>query len=313
MCLAGKQEDDRTVGIVDYLAETLQVGEEQMRTLVGGEAAAEADDECVGIEVLDELDHTLRVALVLQPCLFVLHGHIVEEFLLQCLTRFPYLFVGAVVDAVPNLLVRLVAEVLCIEVLGIDFAPFRSAPCGEVNAVGDVADMAFFGIIAVPDAIEHLLADLSVQPTYAVDLLTSVAGKGTHAELLAVVFWISATHSDEFIPADAQNLRVSAHVLAEELLVEVVVAGWHRRMHGVEGRGTDHFEGLVEGQTFLNVVAQALQVAKCGMAFVAVVDVLLDAELLEQKHTAYAEENLLLQSVLPVTAVECVCDGFVEF
>ena len=48
------------------------------------------------------------------------------------------------------------------------------------------------------------------------------------------------------------------------------------------------------------------------MALVAMVDVLLDAELLECEHTADTEKNLLLQTVLVVAAIEGVCDRLVK-
>ena len=312
MSLTGKQEDDWTFRIVDNLAQTLKVGEEQMSTLVSGKAAAEADDQSVGIEALKKLDHSLRVTLVLQPSLLILLADVLKEFLLQSLASCPYFLIGTVVDAVPDFFVRLVAEMFCVEVLGINLSPFRSTPSGEMNAVGDVADMALFGIIAVPDAVEHLLADLAMQPAHAINLLTSVAGECAHAELLTVVVGIRAAHSDEFIPTDTQHLRIAAHVLAEEFLVEVVVTGRHGSVYGIERRGTNDFECLVECQAITDVVAQALQVAECGMSLVAMVNVLLDAELLEQKHTANAEKNLLLQAVLPIATIEGMGDGLVE-
>ena len=49
------------------------------------------------------------------------------------------------------------------------------------------------------------------------------------------------------------------------------------------------------------------------MAFVCVVDGVVDAEFLEREHTADAEEIFLLDTVFPVTAVELVGDGAVPF
>ncbi len=49
------------------------------------------------------------------------------------------------------------------------------------------------------------------------------------------------------------------------------------------------------------------------MAFVCVVDGVVDAEFLESEHTADAEEIFLLDTVFPVTAVELVGDGTVPF
>ena len=56
--LTGKEEDDGALGVVHNLAETVEVGEQQMSALIGCEATAEADDQCVGIETLEELHHT---------------------------------------------------------------------------------------------------------------------------------------------------------------------------------------------------------------------------------------------------------------
>ena len=128
-----------------------------------------------------------------------------------------------------------------------------------------------------------------------------------------MVVGIGATHADELVPRDAQLLGIAAHVLAEESLVEVVVAGGHGGMHGVEAAGAHQLKGLVEGEAvLLDIVAQTLQVAESCVTLVAVVDILLDAQLLQQQHTTDTQQNLLLQTVLPVTAIERVSDGLVE-
>src|SRR5205807_3443729 len=54
MGLAGKDELDRTFGIVDHRGETLDVGENQVGALVGGEAAGKSDGERVWTEHLAE-------------------------------------------------------------------------------------------------------------------------------------------------------------------------------------------------------------------------------------------------------------------
>ncbi len=48
------------------------------------------------------------------------------------------------------------------------------------------------------------------------------------------------------------------------------------------------------------------------MALVAMIDILLDAQLLQQQHTTDTEQNFLLQSVLPVTTIKAVSDRLVE-
>ena len=83
-------------------------------------------------------------------------------------------------------------------------------------------------------------------------------------------------------------------------------------MDGVKTAGTHQFHSLVEREMLLlDVVAQTLQVSQCGMALVAVVDVFLDAKLLQGQYATDTEQDFLLQTVLPVAAIEAVGDGLV--
>ena len=50
MGLAGEDELHRALGVVDHGGQALDVGEDQVGALVGGEAAGEADGERVGRE-----------------------------------------------------------------------------------------------------------------------------------------------------------------------------------------------------------------------------------------------------------------------
>ena len=88
----------------------------------------------------------------------------------------------------------------------------------------------------------------------------------------------------------------------------------NRGVDRVERGGTHDLEGLVEVQAVvLYQVNQALQVEQSGMTLVAMVDVGLDAEALEQQHAANAQEVFLLNAVLPVTTIEFVGDFAVIF
>ena len=127
-----------------------------------------------------------------------------------------------------------------------------------------------------------------------------------------MVVGVLTAHADELVPADAKARWVAAHVLAEQALVEIVVASGHRSVHGVERRSAHELKSLVEIHAAVNVVDQALQVAKRGVTLVAMEELLLDAELLQHEHAAHAEEDLLLQAVLPVATVEAVGDRLVE-
>ena len=181
-----------------------------------------------------------------------------------------------------------------------------------MNAVGYISHVVLLGSVALPDRGKHLLAYPSVEFTYAVNLLTGVDSEGRHREFLTFVIGIGASHADELVPRNTEFGRIATHVLAEKTFLEVVVTCRNRCVAGVETRCTHQLDGLVERQTCIDVVAQTLKVAQCGVSLVAVVDVLLDAESLQSEHTTDTEQYLLLQTVLPVASIERVGDRTVE-
>ncbi len=79
----------------------------------------------------------------------------------------------------------------------------------------------------------------------------------------------------------------------------------HGSVHCVEARCAHYLKGGVEVEmVVLYIVNQTLEVEQGCMAFVAVVELALDAEFLEHEHTADTEHVFLLDTVLPVAAVE---------
>ncbi len=102
-------------------------------------------------------------------------------------------------------------------------------------------------------------------------------------------------------------------IFVGETFVEIVVTGGHGSVHGVESRSAHQLESGVEVETLLlHIVGKTLEVEKCGVAFVCVIYLRLDAEFLEREHTADTEQILLLDTVFPVTAIELVGDGTVK-
>ncbi len=160
--------------------------------------------------------------------------------------------------------------------------------------------------VSGPDVAQNILRHLAVEPRHAIDLLREVAGEHRHGELLVRVVGVGLAEVDELLPGDAQHVGIVRHVLADHRLGEGVVARGHRRVGREERRRADDFERFGERQ-FLVVhhLADALDADECGMALVAVEHLVLDAQ---RADAADAEQDLLLEAVLPVAAVEVVGD-----
>ena len=75
-------------------------------------------------------------------------------------------------------------------------------------------------------------------------------------------------------------------------------------MYRVEGRRANQFKCFVESQTLLYEIAQTFQVTKSGVTLITVVDILLNTQSFQRQHTTDTQQNLLLQTVFPVTTIQ---------
>ena len=159
---------------------------------------------------------------------------IFDELVLQGHTRVPDFLVRNIIDGMPDVLITLVAHETLVEIFIIHLAPFGRRPCRQVNTVGDITHTVFLREIPLPQRSEHLLAHPTMKFRHTVDFLRCVARERTHAETLTVIFGIGTPHADKLIPRDAQLGGICAHVFAEKLLIEVVVACRNWCVNGVD-------------------------------------------------------------------------------
>ena len=87
---------------------------------------------------------------------------------------------------------------------------------------------------------------------------------------------------------------------------------WYWSVNGIKTACAYQLKSLVESKAFLNIITQTLQVAESCVTLVTMIDILLDAELLQQQHTTDTKQDFLLQTVLPVTAIEGMGNRLVE-
>ena len=126
--LTREEEEHWMLGIVNNLAEAIQVGEEQMGALVSSKTTAEANHQRVRVDALKQGYHASRVALVAEPCLGKLLTDIGNELLLESHTGLPDFIVWNVVDTMPDRLIALVAHERLVEILVINLTPLCRCP-----------------------------------------------------------------------------------------------------------------------------------------------------------------------------------------
>src|SRR3712207_523510 len=67
VCLTREEEQNGMFGVVHNLREALEVGKEQVSTLVSGETTAETYHQRVRINALQQRYYTSGIALILEP------------------------------------------------------------------------------------------------------------------------------------------------------------------------------------------------------------------------------------------------------
>ena len=172
----------------------------------------------------------------------------------------------------------------------------RVEPRPDVDAVRDVADRRLLA-----QSAPHLARHVSVQRGDAVRRRGEPQRQRRQAEAGLVA---EPAELEKLLPVEACVSSERADVPEDELLVEHLVAGRHRRVGGEDRREPDLLERLVGLQPLLDEGADALDLQEGGVAFVQVEHGRLDSERRERADAADAEQQLLADPVLPVAAVE---------
>ena len=143
VCFAGKNKLYGELRIVYNLGKTVQIGEQQVRAFVCGEAACKTYDKSVGVDTVHNIDNCGGIALMGKPFFLEIAAQEVDELVLESYTHLPDFFVGNFKNTLPGLGVALICKYLLAEFFGIEFLPFGSGPRWHVNAIGNVTYMTF--------------------------------------------------------------------------------------------------------------------------------------------------------------------------
>ena len=307
MGLTREEELHRLGGIVHNLVQTVQVAEQQRSALIRGKTTGEADGKDIVAERFHNGDDLGRAVMVGQGLVLETLPQEGDELFLQQLLDSPDILVRDTVDAFEAGFIVVMGGESRAEHLGVDGLPLRSAPSGIVHTVGHITHEEFLRQITRIHVREDILRNLAVQHGNTVHILRDVGGQVAHGEFLVAVQRIVLTQGHEGLPVNLQTIRIMADILAQHTLVEGIVTGGNRCMGGEQRTGLHHFQGLAEVQVvFLDVLTQTLQADESGMAFVAVVHLGIQTQLAEGADTAHTQQEFLLETVLPVAAIEVI-------
>ena len=146
-------------------------------------------------------------------------------------------------------------------------APFECDPRWNVNAVRHVVERILLCRHLRPEALQHLGAQLAVDPRHAVLKARSTKRKRRHVEFAVAR---RAAEREQRLALDGDVLAVAGEIFVDHRLGKMIVArrnGGVRREHGARGHG---FERAFERQSGGHEHPRALEHQKRRVAFVHV-------------------------------------------
>ena len=304
--LAGEDELHRSLRVVDQLEQLVELAEEQVGSLVGGEAAGEADRQRAGVEhVAGGFDGGSSSWRRRQSRTHAAADE-VQQPALQRVVRLPQL---AGVDVVERSARSSGSLTVCLpvgaQVAVVELVHRIGEPAGDVDAVGDVADGDFFFDAPRPEVRPHAARDVAVQRADRVGPARELEADDGHAEGFVLVLRLDAAEAHQLRGRNAQRVAQRAQVLFDQSGVEAVVAGGHGRVGGEDGVLGDFAERFVERQAVVgHPLANHFERSECAVAFVEVVDARRDAQRAERLDAADAEHQFLADAGADVAAVE---------
>ena len=305
--LAGKDKDHRVLRIIDDLGEPLEVGKEEVRSLVGGEAATKADEQRLRGERLEEAHQHGGILIEVSHVCLVATAEVLDEATLELQSPLPDVLVGSLPDLVPEVETVLLGEDIIAHTLLHQIRPGGGHPSGQVHAIGHIPDMELLREVSLPDGSKHLARHLTVELTYTIRLLAGIECQDAHGEFLMRAGSLT-TKIDQILEGDMELVGVVPDILRKEGLVEVIMSCRYRSVTGIEAGGAYQLQCLIKVETALHHMSHSLQPHKGSMTLIGMIDIGLDAEESEHLHTADAEHVLLLHAVLPVASIELMSD-----
>ena len=181
-----------------------------------------------------------------------------------------------------------------------------------MNTVSNITYVHFFREIPLPNSGEHFLRNFSVEPAHTVHFLRSVASKNRHTETFTLVTRIITSEIHQVVPANTHSGRITSHIFTKQSFIKIVVTCRNRSMNSIKRRSTNQLDSLIECQSRSYIVTDTLNINQCSMSLITVIDIFLDTQCFQSQDTTDTQQDFLLQTVFPITAIKLVSNRTVE-
>ena len=217
----------------------------------------------------------------------------------------PQFGVGDVVDTLPDLMRHRLFHEAGTEVAVEEVGHIVAEEGADVGSVGNGADGDFRLGHTRPDIFPHTAGDRAVKLRDPIAMGRRFEGQHRHAKAFVRILRVFASQSQECLARQAEVLRISRQIVADQVRVESFVSRGHRGMRGEYGGCPDQLaRGLVGQFIRLHQVTYALQRQKSGVPLVHMADRGFDPENLQCPNAANAEQHFLPDAHILVAPIE---------
>src|ERR1700689_287753 len=189
MSFASEYELHRPFGIVPHGSQALDVGENQVGSLVGGKAAGKSDGQSVWTQYLTQ---SLQDLSWFEATLGLFHGsaaHKLEQLRFQAKVRLPKFAVIHILNAFPGARVAAALVPVRSQMPIIEAKHLRSQPGRNMNSVSDVSNGNLVFRLPRTEPGPHRSGYLAVQGGNCIDTARKSQTQHRHTESLLLVVW----------------------------------------------------------------------------------------------------------------------------
>ena len=205
MSFASVDDLHGAVGVVQDAGEALGILKKKSGAFVGGEAAAEADSECIGREnFLSFINGGLRSAAIFELRLEAAAGES-DKALAAAFVGTPEFTSGDGLGALPESGVGGLFAPLGAKIAIVELIHFEGNPTAEVDTISDVANGDFRFREAAPDGVPHTAADDTMKLTDGIAEGGEAQSEDSHTEAFGVVGGVLAAESEKVAEVEAET------------------------------------------------------------------------------------------------------------
>ena len=300
MCLSCKDNLYRSIAVVNDLFKSLQIMQYQVGTLVACHSTCKTDGQNIGVKHNPFRHSYQRINTLIRPFLPYSFAHKVDKTHFIGIVHIPDLLCFDLFHPAPHRFFIFKVLPLLTQHLVIGSGQFIAQPGRNVHTVRHVFYGYILFVIHRKDIFPYFFGHFRVFLADSIALMAHFQPQHGHVETGIRRIRID-TETEELVLAQPESLPVVSEIIAHHIET-VHIRGRLKRCMRCKNRSFfDFFYRLFQTHFFIfNETSDPFKKRKSRMSFIQMENGVLDAELFEHPVSAYAEHDLLSETLVHI-------------